>query len=140
MDFSLTREQKDIKTAAREFARGELTAERAMEHELEHRFPVELYKKAAELGFVGLDLPEEVGGGGVTEALLRPLEHAASRLTARQRHLVTILSRLPDLILPSDARPSARERTDCRTVHSPARPLTMSPGIPEYSSSGIRHI
>jgi len=72
MDFSLTREQRDIKLAAREFASGELTAERAMEHELEHRFPRELYRKAAELGFVGLDLPEAVGGGGmgVTENVL----------------------------------------------------------------------
>jgi alkylation response protein AidB-like acyl-CoA dehydrogenase len=65
MDFSLTREQKDIKSAAREFATGEFSAERAVDFELEHTFPRELYRKAAELGFIGLDYPEEVGGGGL---------------------------------------------------------------------------
>ena len=72
MDFSLSPEQADIKRAAREFAQGEFTAERAMEYELEHRFPRELYARAGELGFVGLDYPEELGGGGlgVTENVL----------------------------------------------------------------------
>ncbi len=72
MDFSLSAEQRDIKNAAREFARGEFTAERAMAHELEHTFPRALYQQAAELGFVGLDYPEEIGGGGlgVTENVL----------------------------------------------------------------------
>jgi alkylation response protein AidB-like acyl-CoA dehydrogenase len=32
---------------------------------LNHRFPRELFKKAGELGFVGLDYPEEIGGGGL---------------------------------------------------------------------------
>ncbi|HJN77261.1 MAG TPA: acyl-CoA dehydrogenase family protein [Myxococcota bacterium] len=65
MDFSLTPEQRDIKRAAREFARGEFTPERAQDHELRHAFPAELFKAAAELGFVGLDFPEEIGGGGL---------------------------------------------------------------------------
>ena len=72
MDFSLTREQKDIKRAAAEFARGEFRPELARECESEHRFPREVYKKAGELGFIGLDYPETVGGGdlGVTENVL----------------------------------------------------------------------
>ncbi len=72
MDFSLSREQRDIKTAAREFARGEFTLERAMQYEQEHQFPREQYQKAGELGFIGLDYPTEVGGGGmgVTENAL----------------------------------------------------------------------
>ncbi len=65
MDFSLSREQKDIKRAAREFAQGEFTPERAVVHELEHRFPRELFQQAGELGFIGLDFPEEVDGGGL---------------------------------------------------------------------------
>jgi len=72
MDFSLTREQKDIKKAAAEFARGEFKPELAQECELKHRFPREIYKKAGELGFIGLDYPETVGGGdlGVIENVL----------------------------------------------------------------------
>ncbi|MDF1555531.1 MAG: acyl-CoA dehydrogenase family protein [Deferrisomatales bacterium] len=65
MDFSFTREQSEIKTAAREFARGEFTPELADECERNHRFPRELFRKAAELGFVGLNLPETVGGSGL---------------------------------------------------------------------------
>ena len=66
MDFSLTREQKDIKKAAAEFARGEFMPELAQECEFNHRFPREIYKKAGELGFIGLDYPETVGGGDLS--------------------------------------------------------------------------
>ena len=65
MDFSLTNEQKDIKKAAAEFASGEFQPELIQECELNHRFPREIYKKAGELGFIGLDYPEDVGGGGL---------------------------------------------------------------------------
>jgi alkylation response protein AidB-like acyl-CoA dehydrogenase len=65
MDFSLTKEQTDIKKAAGEFARGEFKPEIAQECEVNHRFPRELYQKAGELGFIGLDYPEELGGGGM---------------------------------------------------------------------------
>ena len=65
MDFSLTSEQKDIKKAAVEFARGEFQPDKILECEENHRFPREVYKKAGELGFIGLDYPEEIGGGGL---------------------------------------------------------------------------
>jgi len=72
MDFSLTKEQKDIKKAAAEFARGEFQPELVQECEFNHRFPREVYKKAGELGFIGLDYSEDVGGGdlGVMENVL----------------------------------------------------------------------
>ena len=65
MDFALTPEQKDIKAAARDFAQGEFTAERAERFELAHEFPADLYRQAGQLGFVGIDCPEAVGGGGL---------------------------------------------------------------------------
>ena len=65
MDFALSKEQRDIKKAAAEFARGEFHPELAQECELNHRFPRELFQKAGELGFIGLDYPEEIGGGGL---------------------------------------------------------------------------
>lgn len=65
MDFKLTEEQEDIRKAAREFAEGELTEELAHECDVEEKFPRELWKKACELGFIGADIPEEYGGGGL---------------------------------------------------------------------------
>ena len=65
MDFSLSKEQRDIKKAAAEFAKGEFKPEVAQECELNHRFPRELYEKAGQLGFIGLDYPEDIGGGGM---------------------------------------------------------------------------
>ncbi|MCD6298865.1 MAG: acyl-CoA/acyl-ACP dehydrogenase [Deltaproteobacteria bacterium] len=72
MDFSLTREQKDIKKAAAEFASGEFLPELVLECDSNHLFPREVYKKAGELGFIGLDYSEDVGGGdlGVMENVL----------------------------------------------------------------------
>jgi alkylation response protein AidB-like acyl-CoA dehydrogenase len=65
MDFSLTKEQQDIKKAAAEFAKGEFLPELAQECELNHQYPRELFRKAAKLGFIGLDFPAEIGGGGM---------------------------------------------------------------------------
>jgi alkylation response protein AidB-like acyl-CoA dehydrogenase len=71
VDFELSKEQRDIKRAAADFASGEFTSDRASRLELDHQFPTDLYRRAAELGFLGLDYPMEIGGGyGVTENVL----------------------------------------------------------------------
>jgi alkylation response protein AidB-like acyl-CoA dehydrogenase len=64
MDFELTREQKDIVRAAREFAEGEFP-ERAEEFDRNETFDEAIFKKAAELGFVGVFIKEEYGGPGM---------------------------------------------------------------------------
>jgi alkylation response protein AidB-like acyl-CoA dehydrogenase len=63
MNFNLTREQRDIRKAAREFAEGEFP-EIAQACDQEEKYPRDLVKKAAELGFIGLNLPEKYGGSG----------------------------------------------------------------------------
>ncbi|RJR31343.1 MAG: acyl-CoA dehydrogenase [Desulfobacteraceae bacterium] len=63
MDFDLSKDQLDIKKAAREFAEGEFP-EIAETCDREERYPQALVRKAAELGFVGISLPEEYGGSG----------------------------------------------------------------------------
>ena len=75
MDFSLSKEQMDIKRAAAEFAQGEFKPELAQECELNHRFPMAVFKKAGELGFVGLDYPEEIGGGNLGEWCVFPTNY-----------------------------------------------------------------
>ena len=63
MDFSLTDEQREIQALAREVARSEIEPN-ASAWDREHRFPVELYGKLAELGLMGVCVPEELGGAG----------------------------------------------------------------------------
>lgn len=65
MDFELTQEQKDIQRAAREFAQAEFTPERGREYDEKEEFPFDLWKKACELGFIGVHFPEEYGGAGM---------------------------------------------------------------------------
>jgi alkylation response protein AidB-like acyl-CoA dehydrogenase len=62
MDFKLSYEQEAIQKAAEEFARGEFDKAIVLEHEKAHTFPYEIWKKACELGFVGIHYPEEYGG------------------------------------------------------------------------------
>jgi alkylation response protein AidB-like acyl-CoA dehydrogenase len=64
MDFKLSYEQESIQKAAEEFAAGEFKKEVALEHERTHTFPYEIWKKACELGFVGIHFPEQYGGQG----------------------------------------------------------------------------
>jgi len=72
MDYELTQEQKDIQRAAREFIQGEYDKEKILAWEETHTFPREIWKKACQLGFVGIHFPEEYGGQGygVTENIL----------------------------------------------------------------------
>ena len=70
MDFELSKEQKDIQKAAREFAEG-IFLEFAEDCDLQEVFPKELWKKACALGFIGVCIDEAYGGAG-----LGILEHA----------------------------------------------------------------
>src|SRR2546426_5032909 len=63
VDFSLSTDQKEIKALAQDFARAEIEPN-AAEWDREHRFPRELYAKLAELGLMGVCVPEEYGGAG----------------------------------------------------------------------------
>lgn len=64
MNFSLTEEQKMIRDMAREFAEQELRKTAAKRDETEE-FPTEEIKKLAELGFMGMMVPEEYEGAGL---------------------------------------------------------------------------
>lgn len=57
--------QKDIQTAAREFAKKEFSGELARKFEQIEEYPFELWKKACKLGFIGVHFPEEYGGQGL---------------------------------------------------------------------------
>ena len=63
MDFELTPDQREIQTLAREFAEAEIEPH-AAQWDREHHFPRELFAKLAELGLMGVCIPEELGGAG----------------------------------------------------------------------------
>jgi alkylation response protein AidB-like acyl-CoA dehydrogenase len=63
MDFELTSEQREIQVLAREVAAAEIEPHAAA-WDREHRFPAELFGKLAELGLMGVCVPEELGGAG----------------------------------------------------------------------------
>lgn len=63
MDFDLNEEQLMIQETIRKFAREEI-APVASENDKKGRFPREIFKKLAELGFMGTPIPEEYGGAG----------------------------------------------------------------------------
>jgi len=63
MNFSLTEDQKMLRTMVRDFADRELEPI-AAEIDEEARFPAESMRKAAEIGLMGTGYPEEYGGSG----------------------------------------------------------------------------
>jgi len=72
MDLSLSDEERELREAARKFARKEL-APVADRMDREDYFPRDLFRRLGELGFLGVTVPEESGGLGLsylTQALI----------------------------------------------------------------------
>jgi alkylation response protein AidB-like acyl-CoA dehydrogenase len=65
MDFRLTDEQLQIQQMVREFAESELKPH-VMEWDEKQHFPVDTFKKAGELGMLGVIFPEQYGGAGLS--------------------------------------------------------------------------
>src|SRR2546425_6764946 len=62
-DYDLAHEHELVRRTVREFAQ-EKIAPVAEELDREHRFPYELVAELAELGLMGMPIPEEYGGAG----------------------------------------------------------------------------
>jgi short-chain 2-methylacyl-CoA dehydrogenase len=63
VNFDLTEEQELVRRTVRDFAEQKV-APVAEELDREHRFPYDLVAELAELGLMGMPIPEEYGGGG----------------------------------------------------------------------------
>ena len=63
--FELSDDIKEIQSLARDFARAEILPG-AAERDRTHAFPAELVGKLAEMGFLGMFVPEEFGGSGLS--------------------------------------------------------------------------
>jgi alkylation response protein AidB-like acyl-CoA dehydrogenase len=64
MEFNLTEEHLMIRQAARDFAQAELLPG-VIERDNEQKFPAEQIRKMGELGFMGMMVSPEYGGGGM---------------------------------------------------------------------------
>jgi butyryl-CoA dehydrogenase len=64
MDFELTEEQRMLQQTVRDFAAREVMPVAAKLDE-EHRFPTELVRTMAEMGLLGIAVPEAYGGAGM---------------------------------------------------------------------------
>jgi len=64
MDFGLTNEQKEVRRSVRAFAEKEI-APHVDRLEREGRYPVEIVRKMAGLGYLGVLVPEKYGGAGL---------------------------------------------------------------------------
>ena len=62
-DFYLSDEQRTLQQALREFVSKEITPI-AARCDAEERYPVDLFQKLGELGYLGLRFPEKSGGAG----------------------------------------------------------------------------
>jgi len=65
MEFELNKEQKQIQKAVRDFVKGEFDKDLIAEMDTNHQYPEKIWKKAAELGFIGIHFPEEYSGQGL---------------------------------------------------------------------------
>lgn len=65
--YFLTEEHKMVRDLAHDFAQGEVAPRAAELDSHDAQFPADLMKKAADLGFLGITMPEEYGGMGLDE-------------------------------------------------------------------------
>ena len=65
MEFELTKEQKQIQKTVREFVKGEFKKDVIHDLLKMHAFPEEIWKKSADLGFIGIHFPETYSGQGL---------------------------------------------------------------------------
>ena len=72
MDLSLTEDQEMLKKVAADFVKAEVPAHQMTQwYKNKQTFQPQLIKKAAEMGWLGMMLPEEYGGAGVVDDGLR---------------------------------------------------------------------
>jgi short-chain 2-methylacyl-CoA dehydrogenase len=81
MDFDLTEEHRLFRESVREFTDSEV-APGAEDRDREGRFPYDLIEKMAELGLMGLPIPEEYGGAGADHVSLAIAIEEISRVDA----------------------------------------------------------
>jgi len=89
MDFELSADQKLVQEMVREFAQKELKAKAATIDQT-REFPWDSLRKMAELGLLGIVVPEEYGGGGLDFVSLAVAIEEISRVCATTGVIVAV--------------------------------------------------
>jgi alkylation response protein AidB-like acyl-CoA dehydrogenase len=96
MDFSLTPEQQDLISLARDFARREI-APYVSDYDRDERFPIEIVRKAAALGLMGGVVPTEYSGAGLDYKTYAMVVEEISRVC----HVIGVAMTLPSGLVGS---------------------------------------
>src|ERR687897_1884165 len=109
MEFELSAEQREIKSLTREFAEAEIEPH-AAEWDREHRFPRELFDRLAELGLMGVCVPEDLGGAGADFVSYMLVLEELSRADAGVGVTVAVHTSAATLPIVTHGTPEQRER------------------------------
>jgi acyl-CoA dehydrogenase len=114
IDFSLTDEQRALRTLAREFAQNEI-APRAAEYDRQSKHPSDILEKAHEVGLMNMTVPEEYGGAalGMLETCLVSEELAAACSGIGTAILANTLALTPLLLVASPTQLEKHVATLC---------------------------
>ncbi len=109
MDLQLTDEQRLVQETARTFAREEVLP-KASQLDREHRHPKELVARMAELGLLGIAVPEEWGGAGLDNVSYVLAMEEISRACASTGVILSVNNSLVcDPLLKFGSDPQKRE-------------------------------
>lgn len=86
MNFDLTKEQRDLKDSARRVAEEELAADAFT---YEGRYPMENTPVLADAGLLGISLPEEYGGRGMTPLEVLMVQEEIGRICPDTAHIIS---------------------------------------------------
>ncbi|WP_416448436.1 acyl-CoA dehydrogenase family protein [Leeuwenhoekiella sp. A2] len=109
MDFSLSEEHLMIRDAAREFAKTELLPG-VIERDEQQHFPKELIKKMGDMGFMGMMVPVEYGGGDMDAISYVLVMEELSKVDASASVIVSVNNSLVCYGLTAYANDAQKEK------------------------------
>jgi butyryl-CoA dehydrogenase len=117
MDFDLSPEQQQIHKLANDFADREI-APGARERDRAERFPWDVLRKMAPIGFLGGPIPEEYGGMGVDFISHAIITEAIGRADSSVRTTLSVQISLVEITI---LKFGGRKRRDAPSGHGEAR-------------------
>ncbi len=98
MEFKLTPDHEAIIADVRAFAKKEI-APLAAEIDAESKFPAEIIKKMAELGYMGINIPEEYGGAGLDDVYKVLVVREIAKCCASTAEILAVQSLVNDILV-----------------------------------------